>query len=177
MYKVGDVLHLREYIQESDRYTGQETDRQVTFVLREFAGLQEGFVILGLKDLDAEQAFTHRIVMTVREWMVAHYGEGVNLAGHCIEASELIHNILVAAGLEACTVEGWVRYDDTRYAEYAYDCHTWVEVTLNNRVYYVDVTADQFNYGMDPEFKFSGVIIQEGYPHGVTLTLPENEEQ
>ena len=111
----------------------------------------------------------------VRCWMTSHYGEGVNLAGHCIEASELIVSILDILGIEAETVEGWVKYDDTRYCEYPYDAHTWVEVTSGEKWFYIDVTADQFNYGMDPETQFNGVIIQQGYPHGVSQELPEEE--
>lgn len=102
----------------------------------------------------------------VRTWMVDHYGEGVNMAGHCIEASDLLVQILHLLGyVDARTAEGWVKYDDDRYAESGYDAHTWVE--LGNT--YIDVTADQFNYGMFPENKFKGIIICEKYPHGVCL--------
>lgn len=108
----------------------------------------------------------------VRRWMVAHYGEGVSLAGHCIEASELLVDILHMAGFpDAVTVEGWCRYDDERYCSTPYDAHTWVEVGD----LYVDVTADQFNYGMDPEFQFCPVTVQQGLPHGIVREITEEE--
>lgn len=106
----------------------------------------------------------------VRKWMVEHYGEGINLAGHCIEASDLIVDILGIASVKgAQSVEGWVTYDDDMYSIVSYDPHTWVEVHSDSGdFYYIDVTADQFNYGMDFEFKFSGVTICfNRYPHGV----------
>lgn len=109
----------------------------------------------------------------VRKWMVDHYGTGVNLAGHCIEASGLLCSIIQLLGIEAETMEGWVRYDDDRYCSVPYDAHTWVEARIDGNTYYIDVTADQFNYGMDPEHKFEGTIIQQGYPHGVTINFEE----
>lgn len=110
----------------------------------------------------------------VRSWLVDHYGEGVNLAGHCIEASDLIASILSLLDSEARVVEGWVLYDNTQYCSTPYDAHTWVEVKVGTDWYYLDVTADQFNYGMDPEFRFPPIILQKGYPHGVTLEQQEN---
>ena len=67
------------------------------------------------------------------------------------------------------------RWMISHYGEYPYDAHTWVEVTGGEKWFYIDVTADQFNYGMDPETQFNGVIIQQGYPHGVSQELPEEE--
>lgn len=115
----------------------------------------------------------------VRTWLVDHYGEGVNLAGHCIEASDLIVKILTLLDYTTVeTVEGWCRYDDTHYCEYPYDAHTWVELTDGGELpWYIDVTAEQFNYGMDPEFKFPPIIVRRGLPHGMSYVLPEDREE
>lgn len=112
----------------------------------------------------------------VRDWMTSHYGKGVSLAGHCIEASELLVQILHLLDMDAEMVEGWLHYDDTRYCEFEYDPHTWVEVTIDRKMFYVDVTADQFNYGMDPEAQFPPIIVQEGYPHGISRQCGEVKE-
>lgn len=106
----------------------------------------------------------------VRDWMVQHYGEGINLAGHCIEASDLLVQILKLVGYDkAETVEGIVTYDDDRYADSGYDSHVWVRVVEEGRTLFVDVTGDQFNYGMDPENKIPGIVVAEKLPEGYSL--------
>lgn len=51
-FREGDTLLLREYDPERG-YTGRVARRRVTFVLRGYFALQEGFVVMGLGYLDA----------------------------------------------------------------------------------------------------------------------------
>lgn len=90
---------------------------------------------------------------TVRETLLCLYGE--NLTGHCIEASELICELLLVKGIRHATmIEGWCLYEnDENCTDRCYDEHTWVEVDD----IYVDVTADQFNPCMF--HKLSSVIV------------------
>ncbi len=61
-FKVGDILVLREFDPESETYTGQAEERQVTFLLSEedYGGVIHGFVAIGFgevaphPDADAE---------------------------------------------------------------------------------------------------------------------------
>lgn len=109
----------------------------------------------------------------VRNYMERIYGTGTSLAGRCIEASEYIATILRYFGIkDAKTVEGWCIYDDEDYgSSIPYDAHTWVE--LNNGKVYIDVTADQFNSGMEQENSFAPIIIKNGLPHGIRYDKPE----
>lgn len=47
--QVGDVLILKEW--DNIKYTGREIGAVVRYVLRDFIGLQEGYVALGLQIL------------------------------------------------------------------------------------------------------------------------------
>lgn len=47
-FKVGDVLHLQEFIPPST-YTGREINREVIYILDDSNYCKEGFVVLGLK--------------------------------------------------------------------------------------------------------------------------------
>lgn len=47
-FKVGDELVLREY-DSKQGYTGQCIVRTITYILSDFVGLQEGYVILSFK--------------------------------------------------------------------------------------------------------------------------------
>lgn len=113
------------------------------------------------------------IAAEVREKMVGLYGDGTDLCGHCIEASEKIaERIREELGIEAITVEGWCRFDDDAYgSDRPWDPHTWVEVPSLGL--YVDVTADQFNFGMERKNKFPGVIVQKGLPYGMIYDEPQ----
>lgn len=115
------------------------------------------------------------IAQKVRELMEKEYGTGTDLCGSCIEASELICALLKHCGVSNVkTVEGWCEFDDEFYgSDRPYDPHTWVEMSGN---IYIDVTADQFNPGMDVESEFKPIIIQKGLPHGMTYTEPEYYE-
>lgn len=48
-YKVGDVLLLKEYVEEQGHYTGRKLSRLVTFVLNDKNFCKEDLVILGLR--------------------------------------------------------------------------------------------------------------------------------
>lgn len=47
-YKVGEILELHEY--EAGEETGRTCRKLITYMLKEFTGLQDGYCILGLKD-------------------------------------------------------------------------------------------------------------------------------
>lgn len=51
-FTVGDRLILQEY--DKDTYTGKETERTITYILRNcsFFGLKEGYCILGIKEIE-----------------------------------------------------------------------------------------------------------------------------
>ena len=52
-FKVGDVLALREYDPETEAYTGQVEERQITFLLSEedYGGVIHGFVAIGFGEI------------------------------------------------------------------------------------------------------------------------------
>lgn len=112
---------------------------------------------------------------SVRLYITSTYGIGIDLCGRCIEASDLLAAILKYLGVYAETVEGWCKYDIEDYgSERSYDEHTWVE--LKDQNIYIDVTADQFNYGMEEENKFKGITVSKGLPHGMVYDEPEDYE-
>lgn len=47
-YKAGEILELHEY--EAGEETGRTCRKLITYILKEFTGLQDGYCILGLKD-------------------------------------------------------------------------------------------------------------------------------
>lgn len=51
-YQVGDTLHLREFDPATGLYSGEVTDRRVTYILSggQF-GIEDGFVVMGVKSL------------------------------------------------------------------------------------------------------------------------------
>ena len=59
-FKVGDKLHLREYDDRKNTYTGREVHRRITYMLEgvgpgaitPFHGLARGYCILGLSAMD-----------------------------------------------------------------------------------------------------------------------------
>ena len=110
------------------------------------------------------------VALSTRNEIVSIYGE--DLAGYCIEASEnIVKRLRDELRLDAKTVEGWCRFDDECYgSDHPWDPHTWVEIPSLGL--YVDVTADQFNYGMYTENEFSEIIVQKGLPHGMEYDEP-----
>lgn len=51
-YNVGDVLRLREYEPMTDTYTGRVIDVEVTYCLRGFAGIEAGYVVIGIRRME-----------------------------------------------------------------------------------------------------------------------------
>lgn len=114
------------------------------------------------------------IALEVRNEMIAQYGN--SLGGKCIEASDkIVEKIATTLGVEAMAVEGWCQFDDESYgSDRPWDEHTWVEVPSLNL--YIDITADQFNYGMDIENEFPEIIVRQGLPFGMRYDEPSWDE-
>lgn len=110
------------------------------------------------------------IATKVRQELEEKYGE--DLAGNCIEASEMITaHLSCELGVAAKTVEGWCQFDDECYgSDRPWDPHTWAEIPSVNL--YIDVTADQFNYGMAIKNEYPSVIVQQNLPHGMRYDEP-----
>lgn len=52
-----DVVRLREWNPDTEEYTGREIQKRVTYIYRgEAGGLQEGYVVMGLTDVDSWEA-------------------------------------------------------------------------------------------------------------------------
>lgn len=51
-YKIGDVLLLREYDADRDEYLDREMLAKVTYVLKDFPGLVDGYIILQLRIIE-----------------------------------------------------------------------------------------------------------------------------
>ncbi len=97
-----------------------------------------------------------------------------NLQGHCVIASEITATALKLMGVNNIQIiEGWCLFDDaSSCSDTSYDPHTWVQIFYGGKTYYLDVTADQFNYYMFPENRFANVIFQEGLPYGMSYDKP-----
>lgn len=48
-FQENDTLILKEFNPEAQEYTGDELKAVITYILGDFAGLKEGFVVLGIK--------------------------------------------------------------------------------------------------------------------------------
>lgn len=48
-FQVGDILLLREYEPEPDKYTGRQLKAIITYILDDFPGLSSGWVVMGMK--------------------------------------------------------------------------------------------------------------------------------
>lgn len=108
----------------------------------------------------------------IRSHIIHKYGEDF-LHGKCIEASDMIVDILTQKGVNAKTIEGWVTYDNPEgCTDRDYDEHTWVEVKSLEDKFIVDVTATQFNHFMDEDYP--NIIIAGELPHGFSYEEPEN---
>lgn len=53
-YQNGDILVLQEYDSESGEYGMNEITTQIRYVLSDYEGLQDGYVILGIEVLKDE---------------------------------------------------------------------------------------------------------------------------
>ena len=47
-FALGDILHLREWDPDTDKYTGAGTWVVVTYIVRACPGLEPGYVIMGV---------------------------------------------------------------------------------------------------------------------------------
>lgn len=114
----------------------------------------------------------YEIAHNVRLDFENKYGTGTDLCGHCIEASELIsQRISNEIGIPAICKEGWCKFDDESYgSDHPWDPHTWVEVPSLDL--YIDVTADQFNFGMYQENEFQPIVIHIGPPQNMQYDEP-----
>lgn len=103
-----------------------------------------------------------KVATALRQKFVAAYGEGIDLAGKCVAASEALYDELTKRGYKCKVVEGWCWHEFNTGSEYPYDAHTWLQVyglnRLNRRVLYVDITGDQFSYCLG-ENRLAGVEI------------------
>ena len=126
------------------------------------------------RDYKDTMSLIKMVAGTVRKAMISEYGDGTNLCGHCIEASEILQTLYSWLGIKSKTVEGWCEFDDEYYgSDRPYDPHTWLEIPNSSGApLYVDVTADQFNAGMFSENRYPGMIINLGLPHGMTYSEP-----
>jgi len=52
-FLVGDILNLQEY--KYGELTGERVQKRVKYILRRFKGLQTGYVVLGLDDVENGQ--------------------------------------------------------------------------------------------------------------------------
>lgn len=52
-FLLGDILRLKEYDLGNKRYTGQEVIVEIIYLLENFDGLKENYVILGISDWKA----------------------------------------------------------------------------------------------------------------------------
>jgi hypothetical protein len=50
----GDRLYLREWNPETEEYTGRLLCKRVSYALRDFPGVEPGYVIMALQDDDQE---------------------------------------------------------------------------------------------------------------------------
>lgn len=93
---------------------------------------------------------------------------GLELYGTCIEACDMIVDMLHDIGISAKAIEGWCIYeDDASCSDRCYDEHTWVEC----EGYYIDVTADQFNSCMFCDLK--EIYVTKDKPKCMVYTEPE----
>jgi len=44
-FRAGDFIHLLEYESETDNYTGREIRGEITYVLKDFEAIKEGYVV------------------------------------------------------------------------------------------------------------------------------------
>ena len=52
-FLVDDILNLQEY--KYDELTGERVQKRIKYILRRFKGLQTGYVVLGLEDMEEAQ--------------------------------------------------------------------------------------------------------------------------
>ena len=48
-YEVGDLVQFEEFRPATNNYTGMVTQRRITYILRDFAGLMPGYCIIAIE--------------------------------------------------------------------------------------------------------------------------------
>lgn len=113
------------------------------------------------------------IASDVRKVLDEKYGD--YLAGKCVEATEMISELLQKQGYFVRLVEGWAIYDFFETcSSRPYDPHTWLEVSLDNEVYLVDVTLDQFQPFIEEEIE--KVIVTNKHIRFLQTTEPDEQQ-
>ncbi len=109
-YKVGDVYDLKEWNAEKGEYTGRVQNILITHVLKDFAGLQEGWCMFSFKTF--EEVFTG-----------ADFGD-IRKAAENIKAlkalifGEWVDTDIIERALGISFSEGLKRFDFSRTAEW-----------------------------------------------------------
>lgn len=102
-------------------------------------------------------------------------GEGINLYGTCLDACDDLFNILSNLGYTVNILDGYAIFDILDNTEITYDYHTICEIIIDNRKYYIDTVADQFeDYITDIE---NDVIFTNNIPDWFSLTKPDFSQQ
>ena len=153
-----------------DAYSMKQDGRNCLSMLNGFRAEDDLPPLSPLSENDRILAAVTKAASAARAAMEKCYGE--DLAGKCIESSEKVVEYLSSQlGLDAVTVEGWCQFDDECYgSDRPWDPHTWAEIPSLNL--YIDITADQFNYGMARENEFPPVLVCSGLPHGMRYDEP-----
>lgn len=115
-----------------------------------------------------------RLAHAIRTELEDRYG--YDLSGFCIDASEiLVSRLKCELSVDANIVEGWCQFDDETYgSDRPWDPHTWVEIPAYGLC--IDITADQFNYGMSVENQYPKILVQKGLAHGIRYDEPSWSE-
>lgn len=88
-YEVGDVLHMREWVPESQRYTGASMRKMVVYKMPggQF-GIEEGYCVLGL-DADAGGALDNGTMLPCPDDCQHRKGRSCLLStNHCLRRAE-----------------------------------------------------------------------------------------
>ncbi len=171
----GCLLEVLEYHDEEYTVTAREVIMTADELDKKTAS--EELVCIGPPRQEPTEQVLRQVATAVRRYIDVRY-DG-DTAGTCIEASELIKSVATRLGIPGMSViEGWCRWDDDCYgSDRPYDPHTWAECRLPDSPvpYYVDVTADQFNYGMAPENEFPEVIVTRDRPSAMRYEEPDED--
>jgi len=114
-------------------------------------------------------------VQRIRSIAESRHGIKSDLQGCCIEYNSLLLKEIKKLGYVCEIIEGWCQYDYCEgCTDRSYDAHTWVDVHLENETLYIDITGDQFDWGLLDENKFNGAYIG-GIPEFMSYEEPVNQ--
>lgn len=109
----------------------------------------------------------------IRDRLEDKYGM---VQGRAEDACDEIELFLLDNSIEYDIINGWCQYDDyNSYYAKNYAEHMWIEATINNELYYIDITADQFNEMMHPSHEFDKVIFSTEIPECMSYEEPKGE--